>query len=292
MSLRTVMMSNSRSSSPRHPGFFRRLIGCVLFVVGIAGFMALINVYQVNLSQLLMTIFAVLAIGLAAGAAPRASFYGWSVWIRFLAMLIVLLLGLVALGFFTNWRMGIGPLDPWLNGVVDPNQLTQFGGAFFVATVALWAWGQPAEKAERVHSNHRHSLGRRGSGEIPVDKKPAGHPESLHTHVTRSTNPSPRISSFLRFMKVPKPRRQTKPGNGKLILSRTAQPTRSGFGRIFRRKPNVQVSLYEEHRCPYCLEVVTHNDPRGVKKCNVCSTMHHADCWEITGTCQVPHLNN
>lgn len=292
MSLRTATMSNSRSSSPRHPGFFRKLTGCVLFVVGIAGFMALMNVYQVNLSQLLMTVFAVLAIGLAAGAAPRASFYEWSTLVRFLVTLVILPLGLFALGFFTNWQMGIGPLEPWLDGVVDPYQLTQFGGAFFVATVALWAWGRPAVKAERVSSSHRHSLGRRGSGTIPVDKEPAGQPESLHTQVSRSMNPSPRISPLLRFMKVPKPRRQTKPGNGKLILSRTAQPTRSRFGGIFRRKPNVQVSLYEEHRCPFCLELVKHNDPRGVKKCKVCNTMHHADCWEITGTCQVPHLNN
>jgi hypothetical protein len=28
-----------------------------------------------------------------------------------------------------------------------------------------------------------------------------------------------------------------------------------------------------------------------VKKCEVCNTLHHADCWAITGMCQVPHLN-
>jgi hypothetical protein len=44
-----------------------------------------------------------------------------------------------------------------------------------------------------------------------------------------------------------------------------------------------------EHRCPYCLEVVVRNDPRGVKICPICHTHHHADCWAVTGTCQVPH---
>jgi hypothetical protein len=58
------------------------------------------------------------------------------------------------------------------------------------------------------------------------------------------------------------------------------------------RKARVQLALVEEHRCPYCLETVTRNDPRGVVECNVCRTLHHKDCWDITGTCQVPHLNN
>ena len=58
-----------------------------------------------------------------------------------------------------------------------------------------------------------------------------------------------------------------------------------------RKKSRVQLALVEEHRCPYCLEDVTRADPRGVVECNVCHTLHHKDCWDITGSCQVPHLN-
>ncbi len=46
-----------------------------------------------------------------------------------------------------------------------------------------------------------------------------------------------------------------------------------------------------EDRCPYCFDIVKKQDPRGVKKCQVCGAPHHADCWAITGKCQVPHLN-
>ncbi len=46
-----------------------------------------------------------------------------------------------------------------------------------------------------------------------------------------------------------------------------------------------------EHRCPFCLEIVKKKDPRGVKVCPICHTHHHADCWAITGTCQVPHIH-
>ena len=42
--------------------------------------------------------------------------------------------------------------------------------------------------------------------------------------------------------------------------------------------------------CPYCLEQVLPNDPRGVVTCEICGTPHHADCWAITGKCEVPHL--
>ena len=58
------------------------------------------------------------------------------------------------------------------------------------------------------------------------------------------------------------------------------------------KKARVQLALVEEHRCPYCLENVTRTDPRGVVECAICHTLHHKDCWDITGTCQVPHLNN
>ncbi len=47
----------------------------------------------------------------------------------------------------------------------------------------------------------------------------------------------------------------------------------------------------EEHRCPYCLELVKKNDPRGITVCPICHTQHHADCWAMTGVCQVPHYH-
>jgi len=53
----------------------------------------------------------------------------------------------------------------------------------------------------------------------------------------------------------------------------------------------LRVMAVVEDRCPYCLDVIKRNDPRGVRVCDVCGTPHHADCWSITGKCQVPHLN-
>ena len=56
-------------------------------------------------------------------------------------------------------------------------------------------------------------------------------------------------------------------------------------------RPHVHLTGQVEHRCPYCLEPVTARDPRGEVTCPVCHTRHHADCWAVTGVCQVPHHN-
>jgi hypothetical protein len=60
-------------------------------------------------------------------------------------------------------------------------------------------------------------------------------------------------------------------------------------GRETRPQGRVRLLGVEEHRCPYCLDIVEHHDPRGVVTCKVCHTRHHADCWAVTGMCQVPH---
>ncbi len=58
-------------------------------------------------------------------------------------------------------------------------------------------------------------------------------------------------------------------------------------------KANHDVKLVgeEEHVCPYCLDVVSKNDSRGVKICPECGTWHHQDCWNLTGACGVAHRN-
>lgn len=72
--------------------------------------------------------------------------------------------------------------------------------------------------------------------------------------------------------------------------SRMIRPRKLPRGKPMQIETNNVHLLGEvEHRCPYCLEVVEKNDPRGVKICPICQTQHHLDCWNITGVCQVPH---
>lgn len=275
MSLNSSVMSNLHSP-PRPSGYIRRLIGCMLFVLAVSGLMAALHRYQVNLNLFWMTAFSTLMIGVTAGATPRANFYAWSGFVQFLTLLILLPFGLFVLGFFTNWQMGIGPLEPWLEGRFDQDQLIQLSASFLIAVITLDAW--------------------RGKGSVSVSKEQrqvrSQEPEAASVVVQPSRNirtstkrSAPKLQPFLRFMKAPK----TKIKN---TSNRSSQSnSRYSLKKLFRSKPNIQVSLYEAHRCPYCLEEVKQNDPRGVKKCEVCNTLHHADCWEVTGVCQVPHLN-
>lgn len=59
---------------------------------------------------------------------------------------------------------------------------------------------------------------------------------------------------------------------------------------IWRQRQGVHLGKEVSSVCPYCLEEVKPNDPRGRVVCDICGTPHHGDCWAITGKCQVPHL--
>lgn len=84
-------------------------------------------------------------------------------------------------------------------------------------------------------------------------------------------------------LKVPRARRKqiSRPARGKTHSQRLRSRACSAPIRLVGK---------EEHRCPYCLEEVDPKDPNGVVICSVCHTYHHKSCWDITGTCQVPHL--
>ena len=85
-------------------------------------------------------------------------------------------------------------------------------------------------------------------------------------------------------------RRRGRARIGKTTLT-SRKPRR--IGRLGRRKRGAAIRLATqvEHRCPFCLEIVKSRDPRGSVECSTCHSLHHADCWAVTGTCQVPHHN-
>jgi hypothetical protein len=288
MSIRTATMSNSYSPEKRRPGFFRKLVVALLFVVGIAALTALLQTYQKNLSSFWMMVFAILSIGLASGAASRIAFYHWSGFTRFFIVLLALPLGLFVLGVLTNWQIGIGPLNPWAKGIIPQDELIQLVGAFLVAFICLEAWWKKKSNYYDVSDLQRSSRNRE---QMPVTAAMQSVQPRRQVGTQDRIPFLPKRSSRPKVIKPNKSRSRKKPESAKLILTNTGHPTDSKRKRLFNRKPKLQISHYEDHRCPFCLEEVKRNDPRGVKKCEICNTLHHADCWAITGNCQVPHLN-
>lgn len=69
-------------------------------------------------------------------------------------------------------------------------------------------------------------------------------------------------------------------------------PPSAASGAARSRTEGVRLVGEEEHRCPFCLEIVEPGDPRGTVECPICHTRHHADCWSVTGICQVPHYHS
>jgi hypothetical protein len=102
-----------------------------------------------------------------------------------------------------------------------------------------------------------------------------GLPESPHAPAPRHRKkPAIRLQAKRQQLQTKRPRRPAS--------SEPAPASNSGVRLIGK----------EEHRCPYCLEEVVEDDPRGIKICPICNTYHHADCWAVTGTCQVPHYHD
>ena len=291
MSIRAATMSNSYSFTTQRSGFFQKLVVAFLFVIVIASFMALFETYQKNISFFWMTVLAVLSIGLASGTISRMAFYQWPGFTRFFVVLLILPFGLFVLGFLTSWQIGIGPLNPWVRGIIPQDELFQLGGAFLVALISLEAWWNPRSNEDhyrvRASPKRRKKQTPRAAASIPTVE-----PRSSQTHTQENVIFLPQRNSRPKILKADRVRSRPNAAVDKVIFKHAAQPTLSRRKRANNRRPMLQISTFEEHRCPFCLEEVKRNDPRGIKECEVCHSMHHADCWAITGMCQVPHLNS
>jgi hypothetical protein len=201
--------------------------------------------------------------GLLAGFSVRYILPRKLLVLQIISAAVFIIGGLALLGWFTGWGFGIdlfraGPsrVDAWELGQV------LLAGGF--ALLALFAWQYPAQSVSPVPQTktaRSPSLARR---------KPQKRP---------SRAPKPRLAS-------PAISRSVQPVSQEI----SAPPIKARRKRASHSRPRLVLSSQEEHRCPYCLEIIDPDDPRGVVECEICHTLHHADCWAITGACQVPHF--
>lgn len=278
----------------------RRLFLLFLLVLAVSLGLVLVSRQATALPPVLFHILADASLGLIAGVGTRAALKRPPWPIKAIASASASIVGLAVLGYLTNWKAGIGPLNAglvsvdWLNWAhlplvlplrfessgMDLLDLAHAAIAVDVSWLALRAWtrgprlgGQTRAQAPRQVSRPRTAVVQRTA--VAVNNGVA------RVRVPARTSSGPRIH------------RGT---SGRSLISRSAavRPARVGTRRWspLRRKPTVQLAVFEEHRCPYCLQEVSRNDPHGTVECPVCHTLHHKECWDITGTCQVPHLNN
>jgi hypothetical protein len=265
-----------RMNKPRH--MFRKLLLVFLLTAAYALGLVLLFLRETWFPQVLFVIFADCTVAVVAGFGVRLllSQRGW--FIRTLVAGVMPVAGLAILGYFSEWEIGIDVIALSL-GYVSWADLAHLVGAVTVSWVALWAWRRPA-RGEAASIQEAQAV--RSTADVQPRRLRSPHGGGLQPGLRVSPAPNTGLRSR-------NGRRSSARARSKLVLKQPVKqkPKR----RLQLRRPHVQLALVEEHRCPFCLEPVLRTDERGTKECEVCHTLHHADCWEITGTCQVPHLN-
>lgn len=307
----TMSSIHAPSYARESDSFMRKLTILLLLVVNVSLGIVLWFRLDRDLPLLLPTFFADACIGLVAGYGARFVYRNWNLASQYTTAILAMLVGMILIGSLTKSVLGIGPLgfgrdastqfrrlsfDSTLSTQLrdlklDPLTLIDFSKmeasdaahlavSLLLTILSLQAWRQASRQVIEVEPL--------GHAQIEVEPRNIGVSVSpVETHeprqpVTwfRSPAPSP----------APRPRIRTK-NRSRTEVRKAAKASAPRKSRS-RRRPNIQLAVVEEHRCPYCLDPINRNDARGVQECDVCHTLHHADCWAITGFCQVPHLNS
>lgn len=271
---------------------------------------------------LLSTFFVDASLGLISGFGSRLFLRHRDRFLRYLVAIFIAVIGMLMIAALTRSIYGVGPIlleekfaeqlhEVTFNSSLG-NQVRSLGigsrvlfdfrrldwadlahltVSLVITVLSLQAWRPVAHSPQPVEiaplpvpapPAPRSRRGRKSTSSLNGRAR-VQRVDVSSTHLAPGLPPSPRVRSNngTRSTGGPGPR-------VKKMKEPTVRPRKK---RASNRKPKIQFALVEEHRCPYCLDAVTHNDPRGVKECEVCHTLHHADCWTITGVCQVPHLN-
>lgn len=268
-------IAERRAALPRWPSltFLSTMLAAILFAVA----------YVVNrtIAPSALSLAATTGLGLVAGFAARYMLRGRIGLLRLLAAWAAILVGQLLLGLLTAGQIGVGPVRVPLDSP-DWRGLWHCALSIWASLLALYAW--PSRSIEEQPVEARPSL-----WQYPRNAWHAftewvrGIPQGLRRRFVRvSTAPDPastRVRSGLQSAPAPRTR-EHRNGESKHQLNRQ---------RKAKRMREIHVMGTEESRCPYCLDIVQPNDVRGIVICPICRARHHADCWAITGMCQVPH---
>jgi hypothetical protein len=261
-------------NSRRYPLWARLLLLFLLEVAAALGIVLLVQI-RPDLSYMGVLLFASAWLGLASGLGMRLLLKELHWMLQGLAVMVTLICGLLFLGLTTSWKYGLGPQE---FKAFDLAGATQISTALLTSLLGATAWRKGGvQKQELTRKTPSRPL-RAKKPNLAKPRQPLEQPKANEAADSQSKGETRRT-----------------PGPARLKTAQTQKPPilasiMSKPGRRARR-PEVQLASTEDHRCPYCLEIVQPNDRRGIVECKICHTLHHADCWAITGTCQVPHLN-
>ena len=286
----TVNITEMRRFVLGEGNFVETLVGritlLVLFATVFGLVFTLLFLVNQSISPVLLKFTSIAALGVLTGLMARRLLWQRNGLIRFFGALFAIFIAFGVMNIVTRGFIGLDLLRIY-PGVAGLDAPLQFLAAASVVWIVQRAWTATMQEIMveprtqevltpvTVHPPNRGS--RRGAtrGRAKVrtgraKRAASSSPDSWWSRTRRqlSTASSP-------------PSRTTKGKRTKIGKSRSR--------RGWLRRPEVHLGADVQQRCPYCLEQVRPRDPRGVKICKVCKTWHHADCWAVTGVCQVPH---
>jgi hypothetical protein len=262
-------------------------------------------VYLVNrtIVPAVLSVAAVIGVGLISGFAARWMLRPHTGLLRITTALATLVIGLLLLGLMTRGNSGVGPMELWRN-VPNWGGLAQVALGAVTAWLALRAWPTPTRPA-------------RTTAETPTPQPAETRPPLWQRPLIRMQSWGDRAriqwreSNLFRWLdrtkvrvSIPRTSRaqsEASAGENRIALSVTAPAQDKGRAWSRLRWPAIQLpwsrnrmglkfTSTTEHKCPYCLQTIEPNDR--VVVCKICHMPHHADCWAITGVCQIPHYHN
>jgi ribosomal protein L37AE/L43A len=288
MSLRTSTMSMPYSDQPleAQPEQYHllRKLAIVLLLVAASSLWLYILFREkyLSFSTPMQEIAAGIVIAIVAGLGTQLMLSQRDGFMRFVVSMTGDVAGVYLLGFVSSGKYGISKFG-WIPKAMDYDGLNLIGIGFILILFIslLFRRTRVIVVPEPIQT-------------IPPESESenfSSAPIETSNSISLSTPERPRISWSRLFTPSSTPRTRSNGRHGGMIQPAKTPPAIAPKRRRRNKKARVQLALVEEHRCPYCLDTVVRSDPRGVKECPVCHTLHHKDCWDITGSCQVPHLN-
>ncbi len=303
------------ASSPSRRPVLPRWVGAVFPIILLAA-VGFWQAYVINRTIVPFALALAVSAGLGAlaGFTARWALRGRNFVVRILTAWAALTVGLLLLGLLTAGEAGISLS---LTQIAGPNVrgLVQLSVGALTAILALRAWRvrvRPAGEAPQPTLANRWQA---FTGRLSANWQATGlyrwlnglqarfHPPAGEVQVAPSRPARSQRSTSTRSEPRTAPRAQpdpTPPAAATVVQPRTNRRedivgwierlgTRSKLVLGSRKNSLVKVGEVAEQRCPYCFDVIQKDDPRGIVVCPICKTPHHADCWAVTGMCQIPH---
>lgn len=294
-------MTSPIDPRPRSHASLLQRLGLVLMIAVLAA-ASLAGVYLANrtIVPAVLSVAAVIGVGLISGFAARCVLRPHTGLLRLAAALATLAIGLLILGAMTRGSAGLSPASLWQT-TPDWIGLARLATGAITALLALRAWSAHTRPAPGTAGA---TTPQSAETRPPLWQRPIIRMQAWSDHARIQW----KESSLFRWLDRTKVRVSTRrtqedaPARERRAALSVAAPRQDqerGWNRLrwpavqlpwSRNRMGLKFTSTTEHKCPYCLQTIEPRDR--VVTCKTCHTPHHADCWAITGVCQIPHSHN